>query len=558
MLAISSPGSDLDFIGKNQQVKTVSIEMSRKITPLLDINSIFRLFISFIKERPLIVHTHTPKAGFLGMAAASIADVPIKLHTVAGLPLMEAKGIKRFVLEKVELITYWFADRVYPNSNNLKQFILERNLCLEKKLKVIGYGSSNGINTAYFCPSAELSKKATHIRKYFGIAEEEIVFCFIGRIVKDKGIDELLIAFENISKVYRVKLLLIGNYEEELDPISEASKNIIKNNVNIINCGWQEDVRPYLAASDILVFPSYREGFPNVPMQAGAMGLPCIVTNINGCNEIIEDGKNGLIVEPKNAKQLEEAMLKLIEDEKLRRQLAGNAREMIKSRYEQQYVWNEILKEYKSLEHAYTRKTVYTILFKRFCDIIISFCILSLSLPLTVIASLLLLINNERKIFFIQSRPGKNEKLLNLIKFKTMNDRRNKNGELLPDEERLTFVGKIIRKTSIDELPQMINVLKGDMSLIGPRPLLVEYLPLYSEEHKRRHNVKPGITGWAQVNGRNSLTWKEKFDLDVWYVDNVSFWLDVKIFFLTIYKIFKSEGISQEGHVTMTKFTGNN
>jgi len=201
---------------------------------------------------------------------------------------------------------------------------------------------------------------------------------------------------------------------------------------------------------------------------------------------------------------------------------------------------------------------MYSNYLKRAIDIITSLLVVIITIPLTFIAVCCLVVINSGRIFFIQPRPGKNEKLFNLIKFKTMNDRQDKNGELLPDAERLTFIGNIIRKTSIDELPQMINVLKGDMSLIGPRPLLIEYLPLYSEEHKRRHKVKPGITGWAQVNGRNSLSWKEKFDLDVWYVDNVSFVLDLKIFFLTIYKIFKSEGIAQEGHVTMTKFTGNN
>ena len=184
----------------------------------------------------------------------------------------------------------------------------------------------------------------------------DFVFCFIGRIVKDKGINELLYSFNEINRNNKnTKLILIGPFEEDLDPISNSSKEILNSNKNIIHCGWQDDVRQYLAASNALVFPSYREGFPNVPMQAGAMGLPCIVSNINGCNEIIENGKNGLIVEPKNKNELIAAMLKLMNDNDLRLYLASNARDLISSRYEQIYVWNEILKEYQKLEMEYLK-----------------------------------------------------------------------------------------------------------------------------------------------------------------------------------------------------------
>ena len=167
-----------------------------------------------------------------------------------------------------------------------------------------------------------------------------------------------------------------------------------------------------------------------------------------------------------------------------------------------------------------------------------------------------MLIANSGKPFFFQSRPGKHGRIFKVIKFKTMNDKKDENGNLLPDEVRLTQAGKFIRKTSLDEIPQLINVIKGDMSLIGPRPLLVEYLPLYNEEQKRRHEIRPGITGWAQINGRNAITWEEKFQLDVWYVDHISFLLDMKILFLTFKKVFKGEGISSNTNVTMELFNG--
>lgn len=199
---------------------------------------------------------------------------------------------------------------------------------------------------------------------------------------------------------------------------------------------------------------------------------------------------------------------------------------------------------------------MYRSFFKRLIDILVSLLILTAALPLLVVTMLLLSFYNRGKMFFIQERPGINGRSFKIIKFKTMNDRKDEKGDLLPDHIRLTSFGKFVRKTSIDELPQLINVLKGDISLIGPRPLLMEYLPLYSQKQARRHEVRPGITGWAQVNGRNAISWEKKFEYDVYYVDNLSFALDLKIFFLTIFKIFKSEGINSVNYATMEKFTG--
>ncbi len=199
---------------------------------------------------------------------------------------------------------------------------------------------------------------------------------------------------------------------------------------------------------------------------------------------------------------------------------------------------------------------MYIKFFKRILDLLVSLLALLVLSPLFVIIFLSLFIANSGYPFFFQKRPGQYNRIFSIIKFKTMNDRTDAHGNLLPDFQRLTKIGSLVRKTSLDEIPQLLNVLKGDMSLVGPRPLLVQYLPLYSAEQRRRHLVKPGITGWAQVNGRNSISWEEKFKLDVWYVDNASFLLDVKIIFLTIKKVFMREGISAQGHVTMEYFQG--
>jgi undecaprenyl phosphate N,N'-diacetylbacillosamine 1-phosphate transferase len=190
-------------------------------------------------------------------------------------------------------------------------------------------------------------------------------------------------------------------------------------------------------------------------------------------------------------------------------------------------------------------------------DVVVALIVFTLALPVFLIVTILLFIANQGKPFFFQQRPGKHGKIFKVIKFKTMNDKKDRNGQLLPDSERLTTIGQFVRKTSLDEIPQLLNVIKGDMSLIGPRPLLVEYLPLYNERQKTRHNVRPGITGWAQVNGRNAISWTQKFEYDAWYVENLSFSLDLKIMWLTVFKVFKSEGISSATSATMEKFTGN-
>jgi len=190
-------------------------------------------------------------------------------------------------------------------------------------------------------------------------------------------------------------------------------------------------------------------------------------------------------------------------------------------------------------------------------DVFIALIGFIILLPIFFLVAILLFFANQGKPFFFQSRPGLNGRLFKIIKFKTMNDRRDSNGQLLSDKERLTAVGSFVRKTSLDEIPQLLNVIKGDMSLIGPRPLLPEYLPLYSKEQNRRHEVRPGITGWAQINGRNAIGWVRKFELDIWYVDNLSFWLDLKIILLTIKKVIVKEGISSDTSVTMERFTGN-
>ena len=350
--AISADVERLKVYGAKNKVKVFPVEMTRQITPIKDLKALLKLVRFLKKEQPAIVHTHTPKAGILGMLASKLAGVPIRLHTVAGLPLMEANGKKRKLLETVERITYRCATKVYPNSKGLYDFIRAQNFTLNTKLKIIGKGSSNGIDTHHFDPELFTEEAKYDFRKELGISATDFVYVFVGRLVGDKGINELVQAFSEICRLKQsrtTKLLLVGPLETELDPLEASTLKVIKENTNIIAVGYQQDVRSYLAISDALVFPSYREGFPNVVMQAGAMGLPSIVTNINGCNEIIEDSKNGLIIPRKNVEALVNAMLKIINDQQLYLKLKQTARPMIVISYQRKEVWQALLEEYKSL-----------------------------------------------------------------------------------------------------------------------------------------------------------------------------------------------------------------
>jgi glycosyltransferase involved in cell wall biosynthesis len=351
VIAVSSEKEYLIRCAKNEGVRFKHIEMTRKITPIKDFISLIKLISFLKKERPLIIHSHTPKAGILAMLASKITNIPIRLHTVAGLPLMEEKGSKKKLLELIEKLTYSFSTFVFTNSNGLYKYIIENNYVSKNKLKVIGNGSSNGVDINYFSPTSVSVKEKEKLKLSLGILENDFTFVFVGRIVADKGINELINAFDTISfQNNAIKLLLVGEQESHLDPLNENTLKLISTNKNIIKTGFQKDIRPFLAVSDALVFPSYREGFPNVIMQAGAMELPVIATNINGCNEIIINEKNGVLIELKNNGAIVKAMVRLIEDEAFYKNLKSNARSMIVSRFERKVICEKILYEYKEME----------------------------------------------------------------------------------------------------------------------------------------------------------------------------------------------------------------
>ncbi len=349
VIAVSGEGEDLQEVQKREGVRTVSANMKREISPLKDLFALLLLYHILRKERPDIVHSITPKAGLLSMLAGKAAGVPIRIHTFTGLVFPSRIGVMQKILIAMDRILCWAATNVYPEGEGVRQDLINYKIT-SKQLSVLGNGNVNGIDLQYFSPSAVRGQDAELLKRLLGICPEDFVFIFVGRLVGDKGINELITAFAEIVKEKKhVRLLLVGPTEADLDPLQGETLQEIEHNPDIISVGFQKDVRPYFAISDCLVFPSYREGFPNVVMQAGAMGLPAVVSDINGCNEIVIDGKNGRIVPPKNTRQLKQVMLEMMEDRILFQHLKSHARPMIQSRYEQSIVWNALLDEYRKL-----------------------------------------------------------------------------------------------------------------------------------------------------------------------------------------------------------------
>lgn len=345
--AISGYDHNLQEVFSREGVKIKDISMSRSINLKKDIISLIELYIYFKKEKPTIVHSITPKAGLLTMLAGKLAGVPIRMHTFTGLIFPTKTGKMQQLLIKMDQLLCWSATNIYPEGKGVKEDLINFKIT-EKPLKVLANGNVNGIDLDFFSKDQISLDKQNEFKAELGLSAHDFVFVFVGRLVGDKGINELVEAFSKLQYP-NAKLLLVGPLETDLDPLKDETINEIDSNENIISVGFQKDVRPYFAISNALVFPSYREGFPNVVMQAGAMELPCIVSNINGCNEIVVEGENGTIIPVKNIEAIQIAMQKMMEDKEYYSKLKENARPMIQSRYEQSVVWNALLEEYKTL-----------------------------------------------------------------------------------------------------------------------------------------------------------------------------------------------------------------
>ena len=344
VVAVSTPDDELHEMAQREGVRVVGVAMRRPISPLHDLRSLLRLIRVFRRERPDMVHSITPKAGLLSMIAAWVCRVPVRLHTFTGLVFPTATGLKKKILMLTDRITCACATHIVPEGEGVKNDLINYGIT-RKPLRVLGYGNVRGVDMQHYSRTPEVMAAAQPIMRS-GV----FTFVFVGRVVRDKGINELVQAFARLNaQESATRLILVGRFEDNLDPVSPQTRQTIEQNDSIEAVGSQADVRPWLAASDALVFPSYREGFPNVVLEAGAMGLPSIVTAINGSREIVVEGKNGVIVPPRDADALYAAMMRFVQQPRQVAEMAANAREMIASRFEKSFVEQCLIDYYKEI-----------------------------------------------------------------------------------------------------------------------------------------------------------------------------------------------------------------
>jgi glycosyltransferase involved in cell wall biosynthesis len=352
VIMVSADGREVDQVIKHEGVRHEVIPFTRKITPLTDLKCIWLLIQLFKREEPDIVHTHTPKAGLLGMIAANLAGVKIRIHTLAGIPAMAAEGKTKSLLESVEKWTYSNATEVWPNSEGLWKFVVKKGLCSEFKLRMIGKGSSNGVDLEKFNRDSLKENHLVAATMRIMPGEDDFIILCVGRLVRDKGIEELVSAFLNSKIVNKSKLVLLGAFENELDPLSPETVQTIQDHPRIIQIDWSDHVAHYLALSDVMVHPSHREGFPNVILEAGAMQVPVVCSDIIGNIDIISQQKTGLIFPVKDAAILKEALeFAFVKRDKMA-QYAANLYELTVQNYDRKFVQNEIFSNYQRLISA--------------------------------------------------------------------------------------------------------------------------------------------------------------------------------------------------------------
>src|SRR5690348_443379 len=350
VIMISADGENLDKVIENEKCQHIIVPMTRKITPWQDLLCLFQLIKIFRKEKPDIVHSHTPKAGLLGMMAAKISGIKIRIHTVAGLPLMEESGLKYALLKQIEKITYSVANHVWPNSNSLYNFIKKNNLANEYKLKVIGQGSTNGVSITRFNKETLDKNFLTVIKGNINYDTASVYLLCIGRLVKHKGIVALVNVFSLLKKNYpHLKLILVGIFESSLDPLPKKILKQIVDDPCIINVGWSDNAEYYMSLAHYFVFPSYREGFPNVLLEAGAIQLPVICSNIPGNTDIIIHNETGLLFEKKNEKDMYQKVKYALDNPKKMLSMANKLQHYIKFWYEREMYWKILLEEYNKL-----------------------------------------------------------------------------------------------------------------------------------------------------------------------------------------------------------------
>ncbi|MUT64768.1 glycosyltransferase [Paenibacillus sp. NEAU-GSW1] len=554
---ISSPeGTDAETMSA-YPFEWRAVPMERSIKPLADFRSIMAMYRLIKKERYDIVHTHTAKAGIIGRVAAMMAGVKTVVHTSHGLPFYEGQPKRTYwlyrMLEKAGAVCcHALASQNAEDAQVLKQLAPWRPVYME----------GNGVD------KERLEAKAANVsdaqlemlRRAFGIGPERKVLLVAARFeaVKDHYLLlESLAALKQEGKLDWVTVLAGQG------PLEAAVRRFVGSHgltEDVVFAGQQPTIIPWIVMADAVALTSEKEGIPRSLMEAMALGKPVVATDVLGTRELVADGETGLLAPYRDAVRLAEALASVMGDASLRARFGEAGRRRIDAEFTEARVVERLQRLYRETARRVSRSRGIAArlnsMAKRLFDLAVSVPAALLLLPLMAAVGVAVRLKLGSPVLFKQQRPGKYGNPFYVLKFRTMRDAFDRNGEPLPDEARMTAFGRLLRKLSLDELPQLFNVIRGDMSLVGPRPLLMEYLPLYTEEQACRHDVRPGITGWAQVNGRNTVSWEDKFKLDAEYVERQSIGFDLRILALTAVKVLKRDGISQQGHATVHKFTG--
>ncbi|MEX2301579.1 MAG: sugar transferase [Bryobacterales bacterium] len=591
-----SAGEELEPFARREGVQGQAIPIEREIAVIADLRALWRLWRLMRRVKPRISNVSAPKAGLLGGLAAWLAGVPCRVYTLRGLRLETAQGAKYALLWAAEWLACRLAHRILCVGSRLAERVVELRLARAEQLVILGPGSSNGVDARRFEPGNPA--RIADLRRQWAIPGGAPVLGFVGRITHDKGIAELVAAYYLLrERRPRLRLLLVGCLEAG-DPVPAVAREAIENDPGIVVTGFLDDPAEYYQLMDVVALPTYREGYPTVALEAAAAGRPFVTTTVTGAAEAVEHGETGLLVPPGDSPALAEAVAWLFDNPEAAATMAGRARHRVVQEFSQQRVWKAVEAFYRELlreQHGQagrpvptdkTDPTVPTDLNapkiaavvggrgpdagppgerpvssewalsrrKRALDILVAGRGLVMAAPLLLLAAAGILMAMGRPLLFRQVRLGIAEQRFVIYKLRTMAeaDVPGPCGEA----QRLTRLGRLLRRWSLDELPQLANVLRGEMSLVGPRPLPLEYGERYSARQRRRHDVKPGITGWAQASGRNTLSWEQRFELDLWYAGHASLGLDLRILARSMGLVFSGAGVAPKDAALMPEFLG--
>jgi lipopolysaccharide/colanic/teichoic acid biosynthesis glycosyltransferase/glycosyltransferase involved in cell wall biosynthesis len=477
----------------------------------------------------------------LATLAARAAGAPAVFYTLHGLPWTTRAGWRRQVLVSLDRLACSLATQVFSVSKSVRRRAIQAGLASPGKITVPAHGSADGVDCQRYSPEGVNRAQVEKLRDTYGIPESARVIGFVGRLVPDKGIAELQAAWQRLRERFpSLHLLLIGETEAH-DPLPQAVLAGLRSDVRVHCTGWQTDMPQHYALMDVCMLPSRREGLPYAALEAAAMDLPVAAFAVDGVVDAVMDGVTGVLVPAGDAAALGEAVAGLLRDRARARKLGLQARQRVQRLYQPEPLWECVYQHYRQALRAPADATLARRLWwKRPLDLLAAATATILLSPLLALIALAVSIDLGRPVFYRQRRPGLGERSFDILKFRTMREGAG------PDRLRMTRLGRWLRRTSLDELPQLINIVRGQMSFIGPRPLLERYLACYTPGERRRHALRPGLTGWAQTHGRNSLSWRERLEMDVWYVDHASWLLDARIAMRTLGWLLSGEGVVED------------